>query len=82
MPSAADALPQLLGTLLDSGRTRLELRALAVSLATALFAGVLRGAVAPAGPGGRTRTLRRVLKLAWLATLAWRRLRPSPPSTH
>lgn len=25
MPSAADALPQLLGTLLDSGRTRLEL---------------------------------------------------------
>ena len=68
--------------LLAQRRELLQLEAQLQRLRIRQAAGVLRGAVAPAGPGGRTRTLLRVLKLAWLATLAWRRLRPSPPSTH
>jgi hypothetical protein len=45
-------------------------------------AGVLRHALPSGGPPGRARTLLRVLKLSWLAALAWRRLRPSPSSAH
>lgn len=68
--------------LLAQRRELLQLEAQLQRLRLRQAAGALRGAIEPAGAGGRTRMLRRVLKFAWLAALAWRRLRPSPPSTH
>ena len=68
--------------LLVQRRELLQLEAQLQRLRMRQAAGVLRAATAPSGATDRTRTLYRVLKLAWLAALAWRRLRPSPPSTH
>jgi len=68
--------------LLARRRDLLQLEAQLQRLRLRQAADLIRGGIAPAASSGRTHLLRRVLKLAWLAALAWRRLRPSPPPSH